>query len=658
MRMLLCLAMLACLPALAANAILVSGPRHVWRATTDQPKWEGREGHAVIEFNGRLWVLGGYRWDWAKGRDILYNDVWSSADGTEWTLESAAAPWQSRRDHGAVVFDNRLWILGGRRVGSALLWLRDVWSSADGVNWVPETQAAAWTPRGLHGVEVHAGLMWVIGGHNLNDVWSSPDGVNWTEETAFAPWAARAGNTTAAFDSRLWVLGGADTAWNVLSDVWSSVDGVNWTLETAAAQWPPRSGHVTVALGNRLWVYGGGTFDDVWSSPDGIAWTPEPAAPWFRRDASVGAVYDGRLWLLGGSHQPSHFRLCFNDVWASADGANWSSHVGGADWAARHGHTSARFKQRFWVMGGRDAAPMADVWSSADGAAWTQTTPAAGWSARSGHTSAVFNDRLWVFGGDDGAARSDVWSSTDGASWAERAATADWPARHGHATVVFKSRLWMFGGRDAGLFNDVWHSADGVNWTQATAAAAWSPRDGHATAVYDGRIWLMGGEDATGLRNDVWTSGDGVNWQQETATVNWAPRRDHAAFLKDELGGYVVIAGGRTPNGPAGDIWLINRLSANWSQESHPMPHFSPRAGHTLLYINKRIWVLGGEDGEARSDVWVREPGWSAPGVTFGSVPGCALQRHPGATAGLLTFVLALLAACFAGRRGALTISR
>ena len=82
----------------------------------------------MAEFNGKLWVLGG-----AGGASATYalGDVWSSADGINWTLATSSPGWSARSGHATVVFANRMWVLGGND-GAANA---EVWSSADGVNW-------------------------------------------------------------------------------------------------------------------------------------------------------------------------------------------------------------------------------------------------------------------------------------------------------------------------------------------------------------------------------------------------------------------------------------------------------------------------------------------------------------------------------------------
>src|SRR5690606_34849205 len=197
-----------------------------WTQETAAAPWTARAYHASVVFNNRMGVFGG----WNQSIPQAFNDVWSSSDGVNWTQEIAAAAWSPRAVYTAVVFDNRMWIFGG---SDALAWRNDVWSSADGINWVEETAAAPWPGRVEHRAEVYRDRMWVLGGaaydpiqqldYGLNEVWSSADGINWVEETPAAPSPVRALFASAVFNGRLWVFGGANAGGTnqLTPDVWS-----------------------------------------------------------------------------------------------------------------------------------------------------------------------------------------------------------------------------------------------------------------------------------------------------------------------------------------------------------------------------------------------------------------------------------------------------
>ena len=85
-----------------------------------------------IAKNG-IFVMGG------SDNNVLLNDVWAAADGNRWA-KVADAKWPIRSDYQAVVYQGRMYVLGGYAGSTGRTApLGDVWSSADGKNWTPET---------------------------------------------------------------------------------------------------------------------------------------------------------------------------------------------------------------------------------------------------------------------------------------------------------------------------------------------------------------------------------------------------------------------------------------------------------------------------------------------------------------------------------------
>jgi hypothetical protein len=280
------------------------------------------------------------------------------------------------------------------------------------------TSSAQWSARYLHTSVVFDNKIWVIGGVATdgfkNDVWYSTDGVNWTQATSSAQWSGRLYHTSVVFDNKIWVIGGYDVNGNFKKDVWYSTDGVNWTQATANAPWSARYGHTSVVFDNKIWVIGGydGTYKkDVWYSTDGVNWTQATAnAPWSARYLHTSVVFDNKIWVIGGWDGAYK-----NDVWYSTDGVNWTQATSSAQWSPRYGHTSVVFDNKIWVIGGYDVNGnfKNDVWYSTDGVNWTQATSSAQWSARRYHTSVVFDNKIWVIGGyATDAYKNDVWYST------------------------------------------------------------------------------------------------------------------------------------------------------------------------------------------------------------------------------------------------------
>jgi len=296
--------------------------------------------------------LSDIRFGYDNTTELQYEDITSTFDPEEWAQATSSASWLTRRSHTSVVFDNKIWVMGGFR------------------------------------------------GTMLNDVWYSSDGITWTQATSSAGWTARAGHTSVVFDNKMWVIGGGTY------DVWYSSDGVTWVQATSSAGWTVRNGHASVVFDNKMWVIGGGT-NDVWYSSDGATWTEATSsAGWTGRQYFPAVVFDNKIWVMGGYASPY-----LNDVWYSSDGITWTEATSSAGWSARYAHSGVVFDNKMWIMGGYSTTHLHDIWYSSDGVTWTLGTGAADWSVRYWHTSVVYNDKVWILGGNNGGYLNDVWYS-------------------------------------------------------------------------------------------------------------------------------------------------------------------------------------------------------------------------------------------------------
>ena len=289
-----------------------------WHLAVQSAAWPSRSQHTSVVFHGNMWVMGGHRpfAEHASARYFL-DDVWTSGDGKYWIQLAEHAAWGRRRGHAAAVFHDRMWLLGGYGWdGEHGRMFNDVWSSADGIHWTVENASAAWAPREEHGCLVFQDTLWVLGGIAANglghsDIWRTDDGRNWELVLEQAPWVGgdtldprppRAAFSTAVWGGRMWVIGGS-SAYKSLTpeaqafrDVWSSTDGEHWTASTPGqflfdgAPWGDRFDHSTVVFQDRLWLLGGyqtryqtaapGNQNDVWFSytSDVPDFTPVPTA--------------------------------------------------------------------------------------------------------------------------------------------------------------------------------------------------------------------------------------------------------------------------------------------------------------------------------------------------------------------------------------------
>jgi len=227
--------------------------------------------------------------------------------GGEWTVATSAS-WTVRTNPISLVYDNKMWIMGGFNGG----YPDDAWYSTNGINWTLATHANCLARSG-HRALVYGNKMWVMGGSSgspLNNVWYSADGVNWIIATNTA-WATggRVNHAALVYDNKMWVIGGSPGS----NEVWYSTNGANWTLATNTPGWS-KSNHAALVYDNKMWVIGGGLGQDIWYSTNGIDWklaTNNPA--WSDRVSPGYLVYDNRMWIIGGLSSGSYK----NDVWNS-----------------------------------------------------------------------------------------------------------------------------------------------------------------------------------------------------------------------------------------------------------------------------------------------------------------------------------------------------
>ena len=208
-----------------------------------------------------------------------------------WVEVTANAAYAARDGAGALVFDDRMWLLGGWHSRDKENFPRvcnnEVWSSLDGATWSLEKPntflddsfdpARDWEGRHTAGYVVHEDKMWIIGGgiciyhpfKAYNDVWATADGKNWEKITDQAPWPPRIWSSSAVYKNRLWLLTGfqAEPTWNNFDDVWYSSDGGDWNELVTETKWSPRHEVSVYVFDDKLWAVGGNAWplqNDVW----------------------------------------------------------------------------------------------------------------------------------------------------------------------------------------------------------------------------------------------------------------------------------------------------------------------------------------------------------------------------------------------------------
>lgn len=255
-----------------------SGDGKTWKLVTQEAPWKHSDLPMTVVFKDKMWFMGG----WYNGRlpgHSASSEVWSSTDGEKWEQVTEKAGWTPRIAAGLVEFKGRMWILGGTEnyyFGDDKSLKNDVWSSEDGKTWTQATANAGWSPRAYHQAAVLNGKMYVFGGgnyvpkyHGVNDVWSSVDGEHWTQETEHAPWSPRLWFSSVVYRDRIFVLGGwSNNPSKNWGEVWYTQNGKDWKQLKSDVTWKERHELSAFVFQDKLWIAGGHAqplSSEVWS---------------------------------------------------------------------------------------------------------------------------------------------------------------------------------------------------------------------------------------------------------------------------------------------------------------------------------------------------------------------------------------------------------
>lgn len=349
--------------------------------------------------------------------------------------------------------------------------------------------------------------------------------------------------------------------------------------------------------------------------------------------SNISACSNGQSLLLNGQTitNTTH-TLTQNAFYKLKEGSLVSSNSvdNTARFSVRENFQAVVFKNKFWVIGGRNGSASSassyknDVWSSDDGINWTQQSiNGTHFSARDYHQVVVFQNKLWVIGGTTiNGYKNDVWSSTDGVNWTEELTHSASPGanqfsrRYDHKVVVFNNKLWLFGGRDGSgvVKNDVWSSSNGQSWSQVSINGTYfSAREGQQVVVanIDGsnKLWVIGGYRSSAYLNDVWSSDDGVNWTEELANNyrgnQFSIRSGHQVVVANIDGSNKLwLIAGYSVNSHQNDVWS-SADGQNWSQTTINGTHFVGLYKHQVVVRNNKFWLIGGNASSGnKNDVW------------------------------------------------------
>lgn len=149
-----------------------------WNKVQTTSCFSKRADQSVVVYNNKLWVIAGQ-----SGPNK--NDIWCTNDGIEWTF-IANAPFAPRHSFQTVVYEDKIWVVSGFASDSAMqpIWFSDVWVSSDGKIWEEINSSAPFGGRHEHQTVVFNNRVWLIGGlmgkpseAYENDIWYTESGI-------------------------------------------------------------------------------------------------------------------------------------------------------------------------------------------------------------------------------------------------------------------------------------------------------------------------------------------------------------------------------------------------------------------------------------------------------------------------------------------------
>lgn len=287
-----------------------------------QNEYAWRDGNALVYFDGKLRMLGGWNDDNAFGAGLsntTTNQVWESTDRGYIFTAGTAATWVKRHSMGYGVKDSKIWIWGGDLMQGT--YQKDVWSYTTAGGWVQATSdwGAGVGDRVLFSHCIHDGYLYVAGGQTgygnsetmFTDIYRSSDGITWSK-IGDLPAALTHFSTgcMVSLNDKLYIFSGGEykssgatnynnkiyvslnhgASWSLVGDVPSSIENMMYANATAF------DGKLWIIKGAQNGVNAAGLYHSL----DGLTWTAVTPTPAARHAAGICTNGD-ELYIVGGN---------------------------------------------------------------------------------------------------------------------------------------------------------------------------------------------------------------------------------------------------------------------------------------------------------------------------------------------------------------------
>lgn len=274
-----------------------------WKSLPDMPR--ARFGHCAVIYQDRVWLIGGKN---QLGSSISQIDCYNLKTG-RWEAETSELV-HGRYNAAAAVYQNRIFVIGGQND-------RQILSSVEYYD-PDENKWQEWTPitfprEGANAV-VFDNVLYVIGGIRSKGLFPTPTDVieywdessaSWQESTTWRLQRARVLMQTVVVDSFIYVLGG-----RFIDGQYSFVErlGAAAGPEARSPFTIPRFYFAAVSIAKLIYVLGGVRWGDFEAVADTIEYYATNSDTWYTLSiamreprAGLSAVsYDNHIYVFGG----------------------------------------------------------------------------------------------------------------------------------------------------------------------------------------------------------------------------------------------------------------------------------------------------------------------------------------------------------------------
>jgi len=220
------------------NDVWRTSDGRAWELVTASAEWSPRAATALQIRRGRMFVMGGSNGLLPPiGHGTCFNDVWISDDGgAHWKIAMSKAPWAAReglQKLTALYGDDDAILLTAGEAGYFGPYYNDVWSTIDGRNWTLQNPHADFSARSGNLLVNVDGSIFTFGGYGLpmkHDAYCLPKGVSsgkWRKLSS-APWHGRFDYDMVVQNGTIILMGGEASLFGAggpyYNDVWKYVD--------------------------------------------------------------------------------------------------------------------------------------------------------------------------------------------------------------------------------------------------------------------------------------------------------------------------------------------------------------------------------------------------------------------------------------------------